>query len=71
MTDTIELLETIGKNATLRRAPAEKLVETLELADASVALKTAVMSGDRSALLNELGNKPMRMHNMNGLSHEE
>ena len=71
MADTIEWLETIGKSATLRRAPAEELVETLELTDATAALKTAVMSGDRSSLFAELGNKPMRVMDMNGPSHEE
>lgn len=71
MADTIEWLETIGKNATLCRAPVEKLAEKLELTDATFALKAAVMSGDRSALFAELGNKPMRVMDMNGLSHEE
>lgn len=71
MADTIEWLETIGKNATLRRAPAEELVEALELTDASAALKMAVISGDRSGLFAELGHKPMRLHDMNGPSHEE
>jgi hypothetical protein len=71
MADTIEWLETIGKSATLRRAPAEKLVETLELTDATNALKTAVTSGDRSWLFAELGNKPMRVMDMDGPSHTE
>ena len=71
MADTIEWLETIGKNATLRRASAGELVETLELTDATAALKTAVMSGDRSSLFAELGHKPMRVMDMNGPSHEE
>lgn len=71
MADTIEWLETIGKSATLRRAPTEQLVETLEPTDATAALKTAVMSGDRSWLFAELGNKPMRVMDMNGPSHEE
>lgn len=71
MADTIEWLETIGKNATLRRASADELVETLELADATAALKMAVVSADRAALFEELGHKPVRLHNMNGPSHEE
>ncbi|HET7332466.1 MAG TPA: hypothetical protein VFJ26_16840 [Dyella sp.] len=71
MADTIEWLETIGKNAALRRAPAEKLAETLEATDATAALKAAVKSQDRSALFAELGHKPVRMHNMNGPSHPE
>lgn len=71
MADTIEWLETIGKSATLRRAPAEELVETLALTDATAALKTAVISGDSTALFVELGHKPMRVMDMNGPSHEE
>jgi hypothetical protein len=71
MADTIEWLETIGRSAKLRRAPTEELVQTLELTDATAALKTAVMSQDRSALFAELGHKPMRVQDMNGPSHPE
>jgi hypothetical protein len=60
MTDTIEWLETIGKNARLRHAPAEELVQTLEQADASDALKAAVIYQDRTRLAAELGDRLMR-----------
>ena len=59
MSDTIELLETIGRNAALRHASAEELALTLDQADASDALKAAAMFGDSSPLSAELGQKPM------------
>jgi hypothetical protein len=59
MSDTIDLLEAIGKNASLRHASGQELADTLEQADASEALKAAAMSGDSSLLCAELGNKPM------------
>lgn len=59
MSDTIELLEAIGQNATLRHASVDELAGTLKQADASEALKAAVMSGDSSRLSEELGHKPM------------
>ncbi|WP_196240338.1 hypothetical protein [Dyella choica] len=72
MADTIEWLETIGKNAKLRHAAAEELVHTLAQAGASDALKVAVASGDRSALSVEFGHKPMKdEHSTTGPGHEE
>lgn len=72
MTDTIEWLETIGKNANLRHAPAEELAHTLEEAGASEALKAAVKFEDSSRLSTELGNKPMKVdHNPHTGGHEE
>lgn len=72
MPDTIEWLETIGQNAGLRHAPAEELVQALAQAHASDALKAAVISGDRSRLSAELGDKPMKMdHSSNSPGHEE
>jgi hypothetical protein len=59
MTDTIELLETIGRVASLRHASAEELMDVLEQAHASGALKAAVASGDRMLLSGELGSKPL------------
>ncbi|PXV58242.1 hypothetical protein SAMN04487785_105198 [Dyella jiangningensis] len=53
MADTIELLEAIGCNATLRRAPRQTLVAALEGAKASQALTTAAASGDASHLTQE------------------
>jgi hypothetical protein len=60
MTDTIEWLETIGKSAKLRHAPAEELVHTLGQANASDALKAAVMHKDTALLSAEFGKKVMR-----------
>jgi hypothetical protein len=55
MGDTIELLEAIGCNATLRRAPRQALAAALEGAKASQALTTAAASGDASYLSQEFG----------------
>jgi hypothetical protein len=72
MSDTIDLLEAIGKNATLRHASAEELAQALGQAEASDALKAAVMSGDSSLLSAELGHKPMKVdHNPHTGGHEE
>jgi hypothetical protein len=72
MTDTIELLETIGKDAKLRCAPSEELARTLELRGASDALKAAVISEDSSHLSAEFGHKPQKVdHNTTGPAHEE
>lgn len=73
MSDTIELLETIGKNAALRHASAEELAHTLEQTDASAALKAAVKSGDSSLLSAEFGhNKPLRVdHSPHAPPHED
>jgi hypothetical protein len=60
MTDTIEWLETIGKSAKLRHAPAEELAHTLEQTDASDTLKAAVIQGDSALLSSEFGVKLMR-----------
>lgn len=59
MSDTIDLLNTIGQDAALRYASAEELAQTLEQADASDAFKAAVASGDNSRLSEEFGIKPM------------
>lgn len=56
MTDTLELLEAIGRDASLRHASDEELGNLLEQARASEAL-TAAASGDVSLLLKELGLK--------------
>jgi len=58
MTDTIDLLEAIGRDASLRHASTEELTNILEQAQASEALTSAVASGDSSWLSMELGNKP-------------
>jgi len=57
MTDTIDLLEAIGRDASLRHASVEDLTQVLEHAQASEALTAAVASGDRSRLSMELGQR--------------
>lgn len=72
MSDTIEWLETIGKDAGLRYAPAEELARTLGQAEASDALMTAVRSGDSARLSAELGQGPMHVdHATQVTGHEE
>lgn len=55
MTDTIDLLEAIGQDASLRYASAETLTKVLEQAQASGALTAAVASGDSKRLFEEFG----------------
>lgn len=50
MTDTLDLLETIGRDASLRHASTEELSQALAHARASAALTAAVASGDSSRL---------------------
>jgi hypothetical protein len=57
MSDTVELLETIGQNAALRHAAADELAPMFEQAEASAALKDAVAAGDSSLLSEEFGHK--------------
>ena len=57
--DTIELLEAIGKDASLRHASVAELTNVLEQAQASGALTAAVVSGDSARLSEEFGHKPM------------
>lgn len=72
MPDTIELLEAIGQDASLRFAPSEELVSTLEDAGASEALRTAAATGDRGALTKELGPRPNQPPQIiNAPGHEE
>lgn len=59
MTDTMELLEAIGQDATLRHASADALNEVLDAAEASDALKAAVASGDSAWLAQEFGTRAM------------
>ncbi|MGN2252464.1 hypothetical protein ACFWZ4_03750 [Frateuria sp. GZRe12] len=58
MKDTIDLLETIGGNASLRHAPADEMARLLEQGQASPALVAAVASRDRSMLSAEFGQQP-------------
>jgi hypothetical protein len=55
MTDTIDLLEAIGSDATLRHASTEELTHVLEEAKASEALTAAVVLGDSTQLFAEFG----------------
>ena len=55
MRDTVELLEAIGRDATLRRASPEVLARALKATDASPGLLELVANGDGTALTNELG----------------
>jgi len=72
MSDTIDLLESIGKNAALRHASAEELAEVLSEANASEALLAAVKQGDSSLLSAELGHHPLRVnHDLHTGGHEE
>lgn len=57
MSNTIELLESIGRDASLRHASGENLVQALNGMGANAGLKMAAASGDRSHLAHELGNK--------------
>lgn len=65
MLDTIEMLEAIGRDASLRHASAHDLTALLEEAHASKALTAAVSSGDSSQLFAELGFKLMQVPQVN------
>jgi hypothetical protein len=65
MLDTIEMLEAIGRDASLRHASVIDLSAALEKANASKALTAAVASGDSSALFAELGYKLMQVPQVN------
>jgi hypothetical protein len=72
MSDTIELLEAIGRNAALRHASADELAPMLEQAKASEALRSAVAAGDSLLLSEEFGHKPNRVPQItNAPGHEE
>jgi len=61
MRDTVELLEAIGRDATLRRASTEVLAQALVANDASAGLRELVASGDNKGLTEELGLKHMHV----------
>lgn len=58
MMDTIDLLEAIGSDASLRHAPADEMAQHLGRAQASAALVAAAASGDGSKLSAEFGQLP-------------
>ena len=55
MKDTIDLLEAIGSDASLRHASGEGLARALDGLNASESLKQAMTHGDRGLLERELG----------------
>jgi hypothetical protein len=55
MRDTVELLEAIGRDATLRRASPEVLTRALEATHASPGILELVARGNGSILKSELG----------------
>lgn len=55
MSDTIDLLETIGSDSALRHASPWVLAQMLEAEDASEGLQQYVASGDSTKLAAELG----------------
>jgi hypothetical protein len=71
MSDTIELLEAIGADASMRHASAEELAHKLVQSQASAALIAAVASGDSAELAAELGHKPMYTPQSSQTGHED
>jgi hypothetical protein len=72
MLDTIELLDTIGRDASLRHASAEDLTNMLQHAQASEALIDASAHGDGSLLFAELGQKQNeKVQSTQSPAHEE
>lgn len=68
MTDTIELLEAIGRDASLRHAPAQVLSKIVAEAHASDALTKTVASGDSSWLSAEFGQRPVYITQISQIS---
>ena len=72
MADTIELLESIGRNASLRHASASDLGKMLDDMQASDELKRSASSGNLEHLKMELGDKSMTVnHSTNGSCEED
>ena len=63
MGNTIELLEAIGRDASLRHASGEALSRALNGLQASEALKQAAASGDDGHLARELGHREVKTPN--------
>ncbi|GEM_PF-5941198 len=57
MSDTLDLLDTIGRTASLRHASTRELERTLAGMHASQALRQSVLSGETGHLKRELGPK--------------
>ncbi|MBE1161781.1 hypothetical protein [Dyella acidiphila] len=69
MSKTIELLERIGQDASLRHASPEDLAQVLGELNASEGLKVAAASGDKDGLIHELGPKHHPMNPPNNPGH--
>jgi hypothetical protein len=66
MSNTIELLEVVGRNASLRHASGDDLAQALGGMGAGESLKRAAASGDRSHLAQEFGGGDVKVnHNVN------
>lgn len=71
MRDTIDLLESIGRDAGMRHASPEALARMLEAAHASPGLLELASTGDATILTNELGLVQMHVeHNTQTGGHE-
>ena len=57
MSDTIELLDAIGRDASLRHASAAELASLLERVQANTSFKAAVAADDIAGLIREFGGK--------------
>ena len=64
MRDTVELLEAIGRDATLRHASPEELARVLEEAEASAGLRELAANGNGTILTEELGLVQMHVEHM-------
>lgn len=63
MSNTIELLEAIGKDATLRHVSGEELAQVLAGLQASECLERAALSGDSGHLAEEFGLRRTQISN--------
>ncbi len=63
MTNTIELLEAIGRDASLRHATGDDLSRALSALQASEGLKQAALSGDDGYLAQEFGHREVKPTN--------
>ncbi|MEX1829113.1 hypothetical protein [Luteibacter sp. CQ10] len=64
MSDTVDLLEALGRDSTLRNASPEELVKALEAAGASAGLREFAASGNATALTEELGIEQVHVEHM-------
>lgn len=71
MTDTIELLEAIGSDASLRYAQVDELRDVLEQAQVGAKFAVAVALGDGAPLRDELGLQQVPQTNAPGHGDDE